>query len=131
MNQLRINDQVKNIAEIRKSLKRGKAGNLAENKAFLDFLAIQQEMTAEFDKTWEVIRERMEQYDIKKIDGDWGHILIADRNNWQATGNLPPRFYKQVLDTTKLNFLHKAGGKLPAGVKLTKSHYLTKRIKLA
>jgi hypothetical protein len=129
MNQLTTQDQVKNLIQIRKSLSRGKAGSLADNKAFLDFLSIQQQMTAEFDKTWEVIRDQMEQYGITKIDGDWGHILIAERRNWVASDVVPPRFTKKVLDGSKIAAYFKLHNKVPTGISLTTTKYLTKKIK--
>lgn len=129
MKQLTTNDQVKNLIQIRKSLQRGKAGNLAENQAFIDFLRIQQEMTTEFNKTWEVIKDRMEQYDIKKIDGDWGYISMAERHTY--SGSSTPRFMKKVLDTDKVKAFEKLRGKLPEGIKVSTTKYLAKRIKVA
>lgn len=132
MNQLQTNDQVKNLINIRKSLKRGKAGNLAENSAFLDFLAIQKQMTAEIDATWDVIKERMDQYDIKKIDGDWGYITMAERKNFSIAGLVAPRFTKRVLDNSQVAAymkLHK--NNLPTGVAMSTSRFLQKKIKLA
>lgn len=124
-----MNNQVKNLIQIRKSLARGKAGNLAENQAFLDFLAIQQEMTAEFDKTWAVIQSRMEEYDIKSIKGDFGHITLAERKSF--IGSPAPRFTKRVLDTTKINAYLSLNKRLPAGLTLKTTKYLSKRIKVA
>lgn len=131
MNQLTTNDQVRNLVNIRKSLKRGKAGNLAENAAFLDFLKIQQQMTAEIDKTWDVVKERMQQYDIKKIDGDWGHITMAERKNFSINGRVTDSFTKKVLDTSKVSQYFKLYKKLPAGVALSTTKYLSKKIEVA
>lgn len=130
MNQLTTNDQVKNLVQIRKSLARGKAGNLAENAAFLDFLAIQAEMTAEIDKTWELIKQRMESYDIQKIDGQWGYITMAERKSFKATGRVSAGFLKSVLDTEKVKGYFGIYKKLPAGVTLSTTKYLAKKISL-
>jgi hypothetical protein len=124
-----MNDQVRNLVQIRKSLKRGKAGNLAENQAFLEFLAIQKQLESEFEATWSVIRERMEQYDIKSVKGSWGHITMAERQNF--SGSASPRFMKKVLDSSKLKAymkLHK--NQLPEGVKVSTTRYLSKKITL-
>jgi hypothetical protein len=51
-----MNDQVKNLVQIRKSLARGKAGKLAQNQAFIDFLRMQKQLESEFEATWSVIR---------------------------------------------------------------------------
>lgn len=129
MNKIATNDQVKNLVQIRKSLKRGKAGNLAENQAFLDFLALQAQMTTEFDKTWAVIKERMEQYDITKISGDFGYITVAERKNYSGTP--APTFFKRVLDTSKINaYVKLNSGKLPKGIKVTTTRFLQKKITL-
>jgi hypothetical protein len=85
-----MNDQVKNLVAIRKSLKRGKAGNLADNKAFLDFITIQKQLESEFEATWAVIRERMEQYDIQSIKGDWGHITMYPEHTKALVAPLLP-----------------------------------------
>lgn len=130
MNQLQTNDQVKNLVEIRKSLKRGKAGNLAENQAFLDFLAIQKQMTSEIDATWAVIRECMEQYDIKKIEGSWGNIQFVPYPTYQAGGKVAPRFFKQMLDGSEIkHYMKNHGGKLPAGVLVKVTQQFKKSIK--
>lgn len=130
MNQITTtNDQVKNLIQIRKSLARGKAGNLAENRAFLDFLAIQQQMTAEINETWDVIKERMLQYDIKKIDGDWGSIQFVPISNYEAAGKVAPRFFKQVLDGAEIRHYMKNHGKAPAGVLIKKVTQFKKSIK--
>jgi hypothetical protein len=122
-----ITNQTKTLIQIRKSLERGKAGNLAENKAFLDFLQIQKEMTAEFDKTWAVIKQRMEQYDIQKIDGQWGHITLAERTTYSGVSSR--RFMKLALDTDKVKSYYSLYKKLPEGVKMAQTKYLSKRIK--
>jgi hypothetical protein len=122
-----ISNQTKNLIQIRKSLARGKAGNLAENQAFLDFLQIQKEMTAEFDKTWEVIQRRMEQYGIQKIDGQWGHITMAERTTFSGVSSR--RFMRLALDTDKVKSYYSLYKKLPEGVKMAQTKYLAKKIK--
>lgn len=125
------NDQVKNLIQIRKSLSRGKAGNLADNAAFLDFLAIQKQMTAEVDKTWALVRERMEQYDVQKIDGDWGVIQLIPTEYLKAIGPVRSEFTKQVLDNDKVKAYRTLRGKLPRGVQASITNKFYKKIKLA
>lgn len=132
MKQLTTNDQVQNLIQIRKSLSRGKAGNLAENRAFLDFLAIQQQMTAEIEATWAIIRERMEQYDIKKIDGDWGNVQFVPYPTYQAAGKVAPRFFKQSLDGSEIkHYMKNHAGQLPSGVAMKTVLQFKKSIKKA
>jgi hypothetical protein len=126
-----MDDQVKNLIQIRKTLKRGKAGNLAENKAFLDFLAIQKQMEKEFADTWAVIRARMDAYDIKKISGDWGYIGYVPYPTYKAEGKIAPRFFKEVLDGEQVrHYMKNHSGKVPAGVKVINTLRFRKDIKL-
>lgn len=128
MKQVTTSDQVKNLIQIRKSLARGKTGNLADNAAFVDFLKIQKQLSTEIEATWDVIKQRMEQYDIDKINGDWGYITMAERKTY--SGSPAPRFTKNVLDTSKINAFVKLNSKLPAGIKVTTSRFLQKKISL-
>lgn len=130
MKQLQTTDQIKYLVQIRKSLERGKAGNLAENAAFADFLTIQSQLVSEIEAVWGVVFEKMDEYDITQIKGSWGSLSMAERKNWKADKPLPARFYKQVLDTTKLSLLDKAGEKLPKGAFYTTTKFLQKRIKV-
>lgn len=123
-----MNDQVKNLVQIRKSLSRGQAGKLASNQAFLDFLAIQQQLTAELDKTWAVVQDRMTQYNVKSISGDFGYITMAERKTF-VSDSPAPRFTKRVLDAGKVRAYEKLHGKLPEGIGITITPYLSKKIK--
>lgn len=124
------NDQVKNLIQIRKSLARNKNGALSQNKAFLDFLKIQAELTAEIDATWATVRSTMDAYDIQKMDGDWGSIQFVPYPTYKAAGKVAPRFFKQVLDGEEIkHYMKKHAGKTPAGIKLTISQRFRKDIK--
>jgi hypothetical protein len=126
-----MNDQVQNLIQIRNSLKRGKAGNLAENKAFLDFITIQKQLEAEFEATWRVIRERMEQYDIQSIKGDWGAVQFVPYPTYKADGKVAPRFTKQTLDGAEIrHYMKNHSGQAPKGVKVATSMRFRKDIKL-
>lgn len=85
-------------------------------------------LEAELQAFYAHIQAEMEQHSIQSVKGHWGHLTLAKRKNWNGT-NLPPRFYKKVLDTTKLNYLYKANETLPKGVSFTETTYLSKRIK--
>lgn len=129
MKQSTTNDQVRNLVQIRKSLARGKAGKLADNQAFMDFLAIQKQLESEFEATWSVIRAQMEQYGISSIKGDWGYVTMAQRTNF--SGASTPRFMKKVLDTSKVKaYMKLHGDKLPDGVKMSTTRFLQKKITL-
>lgn len=115
------------IAALRKSLTTIK--QLDNNQQFLDFLRIQAEVQAEIDATWAVVRERMEKYHVTKLSGDWGYITMAERKSFKATGKVAPRFFKLVLDSTKVSAYEKIAGHLPTGVDQTTTKFLQKRIK--
>lgn len=71
---------------------------------------------------WKALEAYMLENDIKDLDV----LTIAEGRAWKVTGTIPPRFYKQVLDTTELNHLFKTGKKLPKGVSCVPTKYLTK-----
>lgn len=121
--------QIKDLTRIRKSLQTSKSSDMKNSEAFLDFLTIQSEVTKELEKTWQVVKQQMDLYGITKIDGDWGHILLAERKNWLITGSLAPRFYRRVADTGKLAAYYKLHDKPPTGTTLSTTKYLTKKIK--
>lgn len=77
---------------------------------------------------WGVVEQQMLDRNVKQVKGDWGTLSIAERRNWKVEGTLPPRFYKQTVDTAKLNFIEARGEKLPKGVSMSKSKYLTKKL---
>lgn len=81
----------------------------------------------ELDSFYAHIQAEMEANGVTSVKGDWGHLTLATRKNWKAS-QLPPRFYKQTLDTAKLNFLYKTGDALPNGASFTETQYLAKRI---
>jgi hypothetical protein len=126
-----MNDQVTNLIQIRKSLARGNAGKLAANRAFLDFIAIQKQLTAEFDKTWAVIREQMDKHDITKIEGDFGVIQYVPYPTYSVDGKVAPRFFKKVLDGAEIKHYMKKHSKAPAGVEVNTSLRFRKNIKEA
>lgn len=123
------NDNVKTLVQIRKSLARNKNGALSSNQAFLDFLRVQAEITAEINKTWATVQSVMAEHDITKIDGPWGYITMAERKSF--AGSATPRFMKKVLDSSKVTAYLKLTGKLPQGVTMKTTKYLSKQIKAA
>lgn len=117
MNKVTTNDQVKHLIQLRKSLKRGKAGNLAENAALVDFLVFDQQMSAELKKTWEIIKERMSEHSITKIDGQ-GFVLGFTKpvDSFKIVGKVDTKLTKPVLDTDKVKAYMVLNNKLPKNV---------------
>lgn len=95
---------------------------------FLQFIELQKELTSQIEAAWHEIQTTMLDHDVSSIKGDWGYISVAERRNWKAT-DLPPRFYKQTLDTARLNSMFKLGDAIPKGASFTTTNYLAKRIK--
>lgn len=103
--------------------------DISKPAQFAEFVAQAKALANVLEEAWGVVEQQMLDRNVDKLSGDWGSISVAERKNWKATGQLPPRYYKTVLDTSKLNFLFKAGEKLPAGAEFTTSQYITKRLK--
>lgn len=123
-----MNPNTKTLTQIRRSLQRSSA--IERSNAFKQFLIVQKQMQDEIDKTWELVRQNMEAHDIEKIDGEWGYIRISERHTYDSDGSLAPRFYKQVVDGSKVASYLKIAGKLPRGAQVRTTKYLSKRIKV-
>lgn len=89
------------------------------------------EAQEQIDDTWDQVKEVMINNDVKSIKGDWGSITIADRTNYRAPAldEVPKKFIKKALDTTKVQAHKDLTGELPKGVAESHTKYLTKRIK--
>lgn len=98
------------------------AVEIVMTEAVTDFLALKADLEAEIKATWNAIEAYMLKNDIKTV----GQLTIAERKSWKVQGQLPPRFYKQTLDTTRLNFMLEHGDNLPAGASYSVKPYLTK-----
>jgi hypothetical protein len=103
--------------------------DITKPEQFAKFVAAAKEIQGQLDAAWGYVEQSMLDGNVTQLKGEWGTVSLAERKNWKATTVLPPRYYKQTLDTAKLNFLYKAGEQLPAGAEFTTSQYITKRIK--
>lgn len=81
-------------------------------------------------KAWDQIKDAMIEYNIKTIKGDWGSVTVVERTNYKADlDEVPAKFIKKVIDTTKIAASHKLEGKLPKGVTTTTTKFLMKKFK--
>lgn len=103
-------------------------GEIVQSDEFVAFVMAQKHMQDQIDNNWAMVQEFMEKKQIPTVKGSWGHITLADRKTLNAMIPLPPRFYKQVLDTSKLTAYKTMKGEYPEGVKETHSKYLSKRV---
>jgi hypothetical protein len=93
------------------------------------FVATAKRMQAEVDEAWAAVEDAMRENGIDKMEGEWGRVSFVSRKNWKVDGKLAPRFYKQVVNTTKLNSMESLGEKLPEGVSYTTSYNFRKDLK--
>lgn len=84
----------------------------------------------------EQIKEAMIENDIQKLNIDTetvqGYITLAERISYKAEDldEVPDELKKEALDTEKVKAQVTLTGEMPAGVKETRSKYVTKKIKV-
>jgi hypothetical protein len=103
-------------------------GEIIQSDEFVAFVTAQKRLQEQIDNNWDMFQELMEKKNVATVKGNWGHITLATRKTLRATEPLPPRFYKQVLDTSKLNAYRVMKGDYPEGVRETTSKYLSKKV---
>jgi hypothetical protein len=101
---------------------------LVQNEAFVEFLGLQKRLQTQIDDAWRNLQELMEVQGVKSIKGDWGYITLAERKTLRTAVQLPPRFYKKVLDPSKVKAYRTMSGHLPEGVTETTTNYLSKKV---
>lgn len=87
-----------------------------------EFIELKTVLENQIKATWKALESYMVENNIKTLDV----LTMAEKKAWKVTGQLPPRFYKQVVDTSRFAFMVEHGEKLPKGVSCTTSSYLTK-----
>lgn len=124
-----VESEVKEVLDMEQELARLEA-ELAQVEQFKQFIEFQRTVR---DKTAEVfknIEETMITNDIKTVKGDWGSLTIVERTNYSGDlTQVPKKFIKKVLDTTKVGQAHKLEGELPKGITTTTTKFLQKRFK--
>lgn len=100
------------------------------NPKFKEFLDLKKQVDQQVSSVWKMIEERMIENDIKQLKGDFGTVTIAERQGWDIDETeLPSKFYKKVVDTTKLTATYRLEGKAPKGCTPKITKYITKRLK--
>ena len=102
---------------------------VALEKKFTEQMTAAKGLESQLKEFWKGVEAQMIDKNIKSIKGDWGSLTIAERLNWKTTEELPAKFYKKVVDTTKLNATFRLEGKEIKGAIHSTSQYLMKRIK--
>jgi hypothetical protein len=102
---------------------------LQMNPEFKKFLELQKSVNEHSAKVWKQVETAMIENDVKQLKGDFGTVTLAERLNWNTTDELPSKFYKKVVDTTKLSATFRLEGKAPKGAEPSYTKYITKRLK--
>lgn len=118
------------MSDINKELQTQAENAVALQKQIEEQISSLKETQDKINATWKQVETAMIENDIKSIKGDFGSLTIAERTNYKADLDvLPAKFIKKVADTTKIGTYHKLEDKLPKGVTISTTKYLTKRIK--
>jgi hypothetical protein len=118
------------MADVTKEIQVQAAAAVALQKEVEEKIASLKEAQEKINSTWKEVETVMIENDIKSIKGDFGSLTIAERTNYKADLDvLPAKFIKKVADTTKIATYAKLEDKLPKGVTISTTKYLTKRIK--
>lgn len=128
MNEETIQNEVLALIEREKSLAELEK-ELAQNEQFQNFLKAQKEVQVQVADAWKLIEAQMIENNIKSVKGDWGYITIAERIGFDYDKTeLPKKFYKVVIDESKVSATYKLEGKVKGATPRWKK-YLTKKIK--
>lgn len=124
-----LTERVKDITDLEKTLHTVEQ-ELQLNPKFKAFLDLQKSVNQQASDMWKYVEEKMIENDIKQLKGDFGTITIAERQGWEIDEEqLPSKFFKKVVDTTKITKYYRLEGKAPKGTVSKITKYLTKRLK--
>lgn len=124
-----VQDEVQEVVALVKQLDDINS-QIESNEQFKTLLRQQKDITERIGLFWETIKNGMIAADIKSLKGDWGYVTIAERAVYSADVELlPAKFMKKVADLKKIELAYKLEGKLPKGVEVSTTKYLTKKIK--
>jgi hypothetical protein len=103
-------------------------GEIVQSEEFITFVTAQKRLQEQLDNNWKMLKELMEKKEVGTVKGSWGYVTLANKKSLVALKPLPPRFYKTVLDTSKIEAYKKIKGEYPKNIQRTDSKYLAKRI---
>ena len=122
-------DRIENVKEAENTLAKTEQLLMA-NPDFMQFLEMQKKVNEMANSVWKDVEQVMIQNDIKQLKGDFGTVTIAERQGWVVDeAELPNKFFKKVVDTTRLTATYRLEGKAPRGATPTTTKYITKRLK--
>lgn len=125
-----VNAEVKALVAQQNELT-AKADAMMNNPEFKAFRELQAAVNEKAAKVWKSVEIQMIENNVKSVKGDWGWITIAERPNYVVPDIklLPAKFIKKVADTKKIGDTYTLENKLPKGVVLSVTKYLTKGLK--
>lgn len=119
MNILKLNETVLDLKTL----------DISKQAEFSTFVEQAKLLQSALDAAWKLVDEQMKHRGIKELKGEYGTVLLVPRKSWKADKTVPPRFFKQTLDTSKLSFMFNHGDSLPQGVSYTESFGIRKNLK--
>lgn len=105
-----------------------KNGVIEQTPILLNFLQVTKELEEQIEASYAYLKEQMVANNVRSVKGEWGSLTIAERLNWKTIDTVAPRFYKKTLDTSKLKAYYIAMNRLPNGVDVSTTQYLSKRL---
>lgn len=124
-----LEGEVVEMVELQTEIAKTEA-TLMENPEFRAFLTRKKEVDQQLADFWKRVETEMIEANIKTIKGPWGSLTIAERQNWKVDEDaLPAKFFKKVVDTSRITKTYQLEGKAPKGAEPYTTKYLTKRIK--
>ena len=95
------------------------------------FLQLQKKVETTATTLWAAVQNEMIAAGIKSVKGPWGSVTVAERANFDVDmDELPKRFIVKTADKKKIALEYKLKGVAPAGVEVSHTTYLTKRLKI-
>jgi hypothetical protein len=108
---------------------------LSKNEEFSRFM----ELTKAVNTKMAEVRKHVEEIMIpaykdgkidKNIKGDWGSVTVTESDRFEIDeAELPPKFFKKVVDETKIRATFQLEGKAPKGTKQFKKYGIMLKIK--
>lgn len=96
---------------------------------FSNIVAQANKLQKDLDKFWSQVKDQMIESKVKKVEGDFGTLTLAERKVWKTDISLLPEDYlKTVANTTKLNRAFDDNIDVP-GADFTTTPYVAKRLK--
>jgi predicted nuclease with TOPRIM domain len=103
---------------------------MVADERFRKFIEKQQTFKKQSEELFNQIEEKMVEYGIKTVKGEWGAISLVERTYFTIDEDSLPRGYKKLVpDTKKIGDHYKLTGEAIKGAEPKTKHHLQKRFK--